>query len=114
MKVLSLLIRHLPNQAFVAPEEAEKLRRKPSNNSLSPPRLTRSISDLVVASDDEDEDDDSNEPSIFDQTNTVNNNNNNGTGLLRQYNRPSTSTDIKRILQRYRKKGLYNDNKFYK
>ncbi len=114
VKVLSLLIRHLPNQAFVAPEEAEKLRRKPSNNSLSPPRLTRSISDLVVASDDEDEDDDSNEPSIFDQTNTVNNNNNNGTGLLRQYNRPSTSTDIKRILQRYRKKGLYNDNKFYK
>ena len=69
--------------------------------SLSPPKLTRSISDLTVDSEDEDGNED-HETSIFDQANIVGN----PGGLLDQYNRPSSSTDIKRILLRHRSKEI--------
>ena len=109
VKVMFLLIHRIPHHVFVAPEEDENLANKLSHKgSLSPPKLTRSISDLTVDSEDEDGTEDQ-ETSIFDQTSIVGNSG----GLLDQYNRPSSSTDIKRILLRHRRKEISMDTRIF-
>jgi len=101
------LIRRIPHHVFVAPEEDDKLKSRLSCKG-GPPKLTRSISDLTVDSGDEDGTED-NETSIFDQANIVDS----PGGLLHQYNRPSSSTDIKRILLRHRSKELSTDTRIF-
>ena len=93
----------------MAPEEEENLTKKLSQKgSLSPPKLTRSISDLTVDSEDEDFNED-HDNSIFDQTAILGN----PGGLLDQYSRPSSSTDIKRILLRHRRKEISMDTRIF-